>query len=261
MRAAITVNNLNKKFGDLLVIDKLNLNIEAGSITSILAPSGAGKTTLLRIISGLEKPTSGTIKLNGERVSEPNPDIGFMFQESSAFPWLTVRKNIEFGLDLKTNRRRVKREELEDKVVQICRELNIDRFLDFYPSQLSGGQKQRVVIARSLILKPKVILCDEPFSALDELTRADLRGVLLELHRHYSPTILFITHSVEEAVFLGDYLFICSGPPLRVIEEMKINLPATRKPALVDDEAFIEQKAKAKRTLAKIRQGEETNNV
>jgi ABC-type nitrate/sulfonate/bicarbonate transport system ATPase subunit len=254
MRAAITVKNLNKRFGSFTVIDNLNLDIEAGLITAILAPSGAGKTTLLRLISGLEKPTSGIITLNGEKILEPNPEIGFMFQESSAFPWLTLRKNIVFGLKLRANKGKVDKKEIADRVIRICKELNIDKFLDSYPSQLSGGQKQRVVIARSLILKPKVILCDEPFSALDEITRNDLRELLLELHRHYSPTIIFITHSVEEAVFLGDQLIICSGPPLKRVEEMKISLPIPRTSSLLDAAAFIEQRTKAKRILLEISQ-------
>jgi NitT/TauT family transport system ATP-binding protein len=252
MKSAITIKNMTKAFGQFVVIDNFSLDIEEGTITSILAPSGAGKTTLLRVVSGLEKPTSGSVTIDSNEVTQPSPEIGFMFQESSAFPWLTVKQNIEFGLKLKANKHKVNGNDIGQAVYRICKELNIDKFLEFYPSQLSGGQKQRVVIARSLILKPKIILCDEPFSALDEITRNDLRELLLELHSHYLPTIVFITHSLEEAVFLGNHVVISSGPPLRCVEIVEIKFSLTRTSHLLDTREFLEAKLRAKNILAKV---------
>jgi NitT/TauT family transport system ATP-binding protein len=175
-----------------------------------------------------------------------------MFQESSAFPWLTVQQNIEFGLKLKANQHKMNGNDIGQDVYRLCKELHIEHFLEFYPSQLSGGQKQRIVIARSLILKPTIILCDEPFSALDEMTRNDLRELLLELHSHYSPTIVFITHSVEEAVFLGNYVVISSGPPLRCVETMDIKFSIPRTAQLLDTREFLEAKLKAKKILTAV---------
>jgi NitT/TauT family transport system ATP-binding protein len=253
MRAAISIKNLTKKFADFTVIDELNLEVERGSITSVLAPSGAGKTTLLRIISGLSQPTSGQVLVNKKVVSKPTPDIGFMFQESSAFPWLTVRENVEYGCRLVANRRRRDRRGDEDKVQQLCCEVGLEKFLNYYPSQLSGGQKQRVVIARSLILQPQIILCDEPFSALDEVTRNELRNLLIQLHRRYSPTVMFITHSVEEALFLGDRLIICAGPPLTAFADRRISFDEPRQIDLLFSNEFTALKRDVKEIQGKIR--------
>jgi NitT/TauT family transport system ATP-binding protein len=253
MRAAISINGLTKRFGSFTVIDELNLEVESGSITSVLAPSGAGKTTLLRIISGLAKPTSGQVLVNDKVVSGPTPNVGFMFQESSAFPWLTVRQNVEFGCRLAANRSRQDRTRDELKVKQLCSEVGLERFLDHYPSQLSGGQKQRVVIARSLILQPQIILCDEPFSALDEVTRNELRNLLIQLHSRYSPTVMFITHSVEESLFLGNRLIVCAGPPLKAFVDRTVNFNQPRQLNLLFSDEFTTFKRDVKETLEKIR--------
>jgi NitT/TauT family transport system ATP-binding protein len=253
MRSAISVVNLTKRFADLTVIDDLSLKVERGFITSVLAPSGAGKTTLLRIISGLSKPTSGMVLVNGNAVLGPSPDIGFMFQENSAFPWLTVRENVEYGCRLKANRSLRHWREDGDEVRRLCRELGLERFLDYYPSQLSGGQKQRVVIARSLILQPKIILCDEPFSALDEVTRNELRNLLILLHRRYSPTVMFITHSVEEALFLGDRLIVCTGPPLKPLVDRAVSFGEPRRVDLLYSAEFARLRKEVKTILEDTR--------
>jgi NitT/TauT family transport system ATP-binding protein len=253
MRAAISLNSLTKRFGDSTVIDELNLKVDHGSITSVLAPSGAGKTTLLRIISGLARPTSGEVLVNDRPVSGPTPDVGFMFQESSAFPWLTVQQNVDYGCRLAANRRRRDRRGDEDKVKELCREVGLERFLDYYPSHLSGGQKQRVVIARSLILQPQIILCDEPFSALDEVTRNELRNLLIQLHRRYSPTVMFITHSVEEALFLGDRLIVCAGPPLKAFADSVVSFNQPRQIDLLYSDEFTALKREVKEIQERIR--------
>lgn len=254
MRAAISIHGLTKRYGNFTVIDELDLKVEPGSITSVLAPSGAGKTTLLRIISGLAKPTSGEVLVNGKVVSAPTPDVGFMFQESSAFPWLTVRQNVEFGCRLAANRGRKDPKRDAEKVKQMCSEVGLDRFLDHYPSQLSGGQKQRVVIARSLILQPQIILCDEPFSALDEVTRNELRNLLIQLHGRYSPTVMFITHSIEESLFLGSRLIVCAGPPLKAFVDRAVSFNEPRQFNLLYSDEFTIFKRDVKETLEKIRE-------
>lgn len=242
---AILTQKLRKQFNDFLVIDDFSLEVEEGSIVSILAPSAAGKTTLLRILAGIILPTSGTVKICGQSIHGVNPNIGYIFQEDSVFPWLTVRQNIAFGLSLRAHRH----ENSIDLVRELAQQLYIDRVLDSYPSQLSGGQRQRVVIARSLILQPKVLLCDEPFSALDELTRAELRELLLRVHARYHPAVIFITHSVEEAIFLGSRVVICSGPPLRFVDAVDIPFSLPRRSDLVDTEAFRQLHKKVKRML------------
>jgi NitT/TauT family transport system ATP-binding protein len=256
-QSVIVITKVKKSFDEFRVIDDFSLSIKRGSITSILAPSGAGKTTLLRIISGLERSDNGTVFLDGQQVVGPTPEIGFMFQEPSAFPWLTVKQNIEFGLRLRANKYRLRTLESSREIQSICSELDIERVLDLYPSQLSGGQKQRVVIARSLILKPQVILCDEPFSALDEITRSDLRELLLKLHDRYLPTIVFITHSIEEAIFLGDALVICSGPPLRSEKELEIDFERSRDAALLTAKEFLNLKVQVKSILSQSDHGKE----
>lgn len=215
---AIQIKNLSKNFGNHTVIENLNLNIEAGKITAILAPSGAGKTTLLRLIAGLDKPTSGKIFVDGKEVVEIPRNLGFMFQENSVFGWLSVRKNIEFGLNLTVNKKQTIYENKWTLVENIAELVGISNFLDYFPSQLSGGQKQRVVIARSLILNPKIIICDEPFSALDEKSREELRQLVLNIQREFGNTVVFITHNTEEADFLGDYVLLCSTLPMSVFK-------------------------------------------
>jgi NitT/TauT family transport system ATP-binding protein len=177
-------------------------------------------------------------------LTKPGPEIGFIFQESSAFPWLTVRENVQFGLKLKSNRH--KAADAFTKVQELCKELGIEHVLNHFPSQLSGGQKQRVAIARALILQPSVILCDESFSALDEITRQEMRELLLRLHQHYKPTIIFITHNVEEALFLANYLVICSVGPLRLIDRLPIHFAEPRNSDLLETSDFVAQKRKIK---------------
>jgi NitT/TauT family transport system ATP-binding protein len=249
----ITLKGITKKFNNnYKVIDNLNVEFQKGHIVSMLAPSGGGKTTLLRIISGLTKATKGIVLVDDKQIVEPTPDIAFIFQESSAFPWLTVKENISFGLKLKANQNHSNSDTLNQKIFDICNELNLEKFLDFYPSQLSGGQKQRLVIARSLILEPKIVLCDEPFSALDEITRNDLRLLLLGLHKNYAPTIIFITHSIEEALFLGNRLILCSGPPLVIQEDIELNFTQERNLDLLDSQEFLNLKKTIKNKFLNI---------
>lgn len=238
------------QFNNLKVIDGLNLEIHQGSITTILAPSGAGKTTLLRLIAGLESATEGKILVNGHEVREYNQGVGYIFQESSIFPWLTVEENIKFGLKLKANRNKNNQPDTNKLIDRICTDLQIENFKTSYPNQLSGGQKQRVAIARSLVLRPKVLLFDEPFSSLDESTRQNLREQLLELHSFYKPTIIFITHSIEEALFLGDQIFICSNRPIKLLHTYEARFNMNRNHDIIDSSEFLAHKLNIKKIIS-----------
>jgi NitT/TauT family transport system ATP-binding protein len=247
MNSAITIRALTKRFGSTEAIRSLSLEIDRGLITTILAPSGAGKTTLLRMIAGLDFATEGTVEVNGHAVIGPSLEMGLVSQEPSIFPWLTVRQNLDFGLALQVNQNRNAGSRWS--VDEITDALGLRALLDRYPRQLSGGQQQRVVIGRSLILSPHILLCDEPFSALDEVARNDLRILIANLHVRYLPTVLFITHSIDEALFLGDNVVICSGPPLSVVEHRTVTFSQPRNLDLLETEEFQSQRRQIRRVI------------
>jgi NitT/TauT family transport system ATP-binding protein len=247
MPSAISIKNLTKHFGDCLVIDDFSLEVAQSAITVILAPSGAGKTTLLRILAGLEQHTEGHVIFHDHELSEPGPEIGFIFQEPSAFPWLTVRQNIEFGARLKANRGHIQNSAA--RAAELCVELGLERQMDYFPRQLSGGQKQRVALGRALILQPSLLLMDESFSALDEMTRSEMRQLLLQLHQHYQPTVIFITHHIEEALFLADELVLCTASPLRFKEQIPVRYPVPRNNDLLESREFLDLKARIRKQI------------
>jgi len=175
----------------------VDINIMEGEFVSLIGPSGCGKTTLLRIISGLERPSSGRILINGQDMREPWSQVGLVFQEFALFPWRTVRENIEFGLEMKG----APKEEREVKAEEYINRFGLDGFENRYPKELSGGMKQRVAIARTLVNNPKIILMDEPFGSLDSQTRVAQEEFLLKLWEGTKKTILFVTHNIDEALF------------------------------------------------------------
>lgn len=233
----IEVSRLVKKFDNKIIINNLDLNIANGKVTSILAPSGAGKTTLLRIIAGLDSNFEGKVDFID---SEKN--IGFVFQEPSIFEWLTVEQNLQFSIKLKKNRSIFDKNEKDVLIRKVCLDLKISEFLKLYPRQLSGGQKQRVVIGRTLILQNTILLFDEPFSSLDEKTRQDLRELLLSLQKEYSMTILFVTHNVDEALFLADNIFVLSMNPMKVLYHSVIKFASKRDKHLYNSADFLQKK-------------------
>lgn len=190
------------KSGRHQVLQDTNLKIARGSFTSLIGPSGCGKSSLLMCLSGLSTPTSGTVEISGRTISAPSEEATYLFQQysKSVFPWRTVRQNAEFGLEVGGVPKRIRREKSAD----ILERVGLSKFADRYPSELSGGMQQRLAIARALVCEPKVLLMDEPFSAVDALTRAQLQDLVLDIWDEAGLTIIFVTHDVEEAIYLSD---------------------------------------------------------
>jgi len=222
--------NLSKSFSlrdseeSVNVLDHLHYSIEDRKFISIVGPSGCGKTTLLRIIAGLEKPSAGKVFLDKTELLPGSQEIGFVFQEYALFPWRTTLQNIEFGLEIKGVDQATRR----SMSMEYIRSFNLEGFENRYPKELSGGMKQRVAIARTLIMNPRVILMDEPFGALDSQTRNDLQVFLLNIWQKYAVTILFVTHNVDEAVFLSDEILVLSRRPANIAHVFKVSLDRPR---------------------------------
>jgi NitT/TauT family transport system ATP-binding protein len=205
-------------------LQNIDLEIEQGEFVCIVGPSGCGKSTLLHLLAGLDKPTTGQITVDGNPVQGPGTDRILLFQELGLFPWLTVRHNVEFGLKMAG----VSKDERRDRARQFLRMVHLSHFEDHYIHQLSGGMKQRVALARSLALHPKILLMDEPFAALDAQTRDMLHDELERLWKETSPTIVFVTHNVREAVRLGDRVLLMSFRPGRIKKQFEVTLPRPR---------------------------------
>jgi len=225
----LSIKNLNKIYhteeGDEVVaLSDINLYVADKEFVCFIGPSGCGKTTLLRIIAGLEKPDSGTLTVNKEPIKGPGPNRGMVFQEYSLFPWRTVLKNITFSLELK----KISKSEREKIAIEFLELVGLLEFADSYPHELSGGMKQRVAIARAMVNDPDVLLMDEPFGAVDAQTRNRLQHELLNIWEKKKKTVLFITHSVDEAVFLADKVVVFTARPGRIKEVISVDLPRPR---------------------------------
>jgi NitT/TauT family transport system ATP-binding protein len=208
-----------------MALEDVSLEVKLAEFLCIVGPSGCGKTTLLRLIAGLDHPSSGKIILEGKEVKGPSPDRGMVFQEFSLFPWRTVVKNVEFGLEIKGLKERERREIAEEYIELV----GLTGFEDHYPYELSGGMKQRVAIARALATEPSILLMDEPFGSVDAQTRNVLQQELLEIWERTKKTILFVTHSVDEAIYLGDRIAVMSTRPGRIVECCAITITRPRK--------------------------------
>jgi NitT/TauT family transport system ATP-binding protein len=205
----------------------VNLQVEPRSFVSIVGPSGCGKSTLLQIVAGLLAPTAGQVRFKDQVVTRPPREMIYVFQQytKSIFPWRSVRGNVAFGLQ---NRERLSRRELDARCAEYIRMVGLEGFEAAFPYQLSGGMQQRVAIARALACQPEVLLMDEPFSSLDALTRANLQEQLLELWRELRFTVLFVTHDIEEAIYLSQRVVVLSRAPARVTNDVEIDLPYPR---------------------------------
>jgi NitT/TauT family transport system ATP-binding protein len=224
----LEISNLHKQFktkkGNIVALKDINLHVETGEFICTVGASGSGKSTLLRLIAGLELPTSGTIMVDNQPVLGPGVDRGMVFQKYTLYPWMTVQKNVEFGLKLLQISSK-KRRDLASYYLNI---VGLADFAKSLPKQLSGGMKQRVAIARALATNPKILLMDEPFGALDVQTKENMQQFLLEVWRKTNCTILMITHDVREAVFLSQRVYVLSAQPGTVKHEFNINLPSDR---------------------------------
>ncbi len=219
----LKINNLTKTYADgTQALRDITLEMGAGAIVAVIGGSGCGKTTMLRLIAGLDQPTQGNIRVDSVFITEPHPAVGIVFQEPRLFPWLDVANNTGFGLT------HLPRRERDSRVTETLARVGLADHAGRWPRELSGGQQQRVSIARALVAKPKVVLLDEPFSALDAFTRASLHDHLLKLWSELRPTIVIVTHDVEEAVTLGDRVVVMSPRPGRVYEEIDISLGRPR---------------------------------
>ncbi|MDQ0273439.1 ABC transporter ATP-binding protein [Cytobacillus purgationiresistens] len=212
------------KSGETTALEKTSFTIKDGEFVTILGPSGCGKSTVLRIVAGLEEATSGQVLLDGQPIDGPGPDRGMVFQSYTLYPWLTVKENITFGLKLKGSSQK-ERDDLAQYYLQL---IGLEGFEKHYPVQLSGGMKQRVAIARALANDPKVLLMDEPFGALDAQTRNIMQEVLLKAWEKSKKTILFITHDVDESIFLADSVHVMTARPGRLKRNVPIALDRPR---------------------------------
>ncbi|MCZ7649437.1 MAG: ABC transporter ATP-binding protein [Planctomycetota bacterium] len=217
------------KFGDFTAIHDINLCVEDkpghGEFISIIGPSGCGKSTLLNLIAGFQKPTSGEVRVKGEVVRGPGRDRGMIFQEYSSFPHLTVLQNVMFGMKINGRKMGLSGKDREDRARELIQATGLEGHERKYPNQLSGGQRQRVAIARSLAMEPRILLMDEPFSALDEPTRLEMQHLVIKLWKRVQPTILCITHSVTEAVYLGEHVWIFTQAPGQIAYDIRESIP------------------------------------
>lgn len=221
--------------GDTLAMENVNLNVLENEFVCIVGPSGCGKSTLLRMVAGLDEITEGDIIIQDRKIIGPGADRGMVFQSYTLFPWMTVGDNIRFGLKI----RKIPAKEQEEIVDKYLKVIKLEKFKDSYPKELSGGMKQRVAIARALANSPEVLLMDEPFSALDPQTKADMQLLMRQIWQVEKPTVLFVTHDIEEAVFLSSKIYVLTSRPGTVKKEVPIYLPYERDLSLKDTEQFI----------------------
>ncbi len=252
-RALIEVHNGGKIFkslrgGTVDAVHDVSMDVTEGEFVSIVGPSGCGKTTLLRMIGGLILPTSGSIVVNGKELEGPVPDVGFVFQNPTLFPWQTVLGNVLLPIRVK----RLDRSKFTDKAQDMIRLVGLEGFHDKYPWELSGGMQQRVSIARALMNDPKILLMDEPFGALDALTREEMRVELIRIWEKLRITAVFVTHDVPEAVLLSERVIAMSRRPGKIIKTFKIDLPHPRDLTIMGDANFSNYTKEIRRSLGLI---------
>jgi NitT/TauT family transport system ATP-binding protein len=224
----------DRQRGRVLAVDDVSATISDGEFVCIVGPSGCGKSTLLNVVGGLVHANAGEVLVDGRPIAGPGPDRGMVFQSYTLYPWLTVRANIEFGLTLKKMGAKERRH-VSDRLIELVR---LDGFAEAYPKALSGGMRQRVAIARALANNPRVLLMDEPFGALDAQTRALMQELLLDVWNRDSRTVLFVTHDIDEAIFLADRVLIMSHRPGRIRLELPVPLPRPRGYAILATPEF-----------------------
>ncbi len=220
----IVVTNLTKQFGDLLVLDDINFTVGEGEFLCIVGPTGCGKTTFLNLLSKLLAPTKGNILIDGEEADPKKHNISFVFQEPSCMPWRKVKENISYGMEVK----RVPREEIGKRLEEIIKVVGLEDCADFYPGQISSSMEQRVAIARAFAVNPDLLLMDEPYGQLDVKLRYHLEDELIRIWNEFKNTVIFVTHNIEEAVYLAERILILSNKPTTIKAEIQVDLPRPR---------------------------------
>jgi len=248
----IALRSVSKRYrGAAVALEDISLTIDRGEFVTFLGPSGCGKSTLLKLVSGLIPVNEGSIAVNGMTPENARELISFIFQDATLLPWRTVEQNVGLGLELEHAARELRRE----RVAQMLELVNLGRVARRYPRQLSGGMKMRVSIARALVNRPRILLMDEPFAALDEMTRNRLNEELLRLYAEQKWTVLFVTHSVSEAVFLSSRIVILAAHPGRIAHHVDVDLPWPRTAATRESTDFEEMVARTSRLLWGVWQG------
>lgn len=215
---------ITEKKEEIKALDKITFAQKEGEILCIVGPTGCGKTTLLRLIAGLDAPSEGEIYIDDKKIQQNSVPIGFVFQQYSLFPWLNVINNVAFGLEIQG----WSKKERYNKALQLLHLVGLEKYTNVYPYELSGGMQQRVAIARALATNPKTLLMDEPFGALDEKTRYYLQDELISIWQKQNVSIIFVTHNIDEAIYLGDRILIMGGQPGKVIKEVMVNIARPR---------------------------------
>jgi NitT/TauT family transport system ATP-binding protein len=224
--------------GKLHVVEDVSYDIYDGDFIAVIGPSGCGKTTMMSMLAGFQKPTSGKVLFDGQPVAGPGPERGVIFQEYGVFPWLTVKQNIAFGLQLKANRvAQAEREQICEHYLSL---MGLSDFANSYPKHLSGGMRQRLAIARAYAVKPQFLLMDEPFGALDAQTRANMQNLLLKVLATEGKTVMLITHSVEEAIFLASRIVVVTARPARIKQIIEVPFAYPRDDSLQERAEFVE---------------------
>ena len=248
--SSVTVDNVTLVFEGragqtVTALENISFELEDKKFAVIVGPSGCGKSSLLYLIAGLNEPSSGICKIGDKTITGPGKDRGMVFQTYTLFPWLNVLKNVEFGLKL----RGIASAERADIASKFISEVGLDGFENAYPKQLSGGMRQRVALARALANDPEVLLMDEPFGALDSQTRSIMQELLVKIWEHSNKTVLFVTHDIDEAIFLGDHVCVMSARPGRMIEEVDVTIERPRNIEVLTSDKFINLKRKVMKLL------------
>ncbi len=249
----LSVEALSKQFDGRAVLAEFNLQIEDGQFVCLLGPSGCGKTTLLRILCGLLPPDRGRITLNGNPSIRPGVDVCLVFQHYGLFPWLSVLDNVAFGLKL----RGVSADDRRRQAQKFIALVGLTGFEKHYPHQISGGMQQRAGLARALLNAPEILLMDEPFAAVDALTRERLQEQLLEIWDRDRKTVIFVTHSIDEAIYLADRVVVMGGPPGKVWDDMLTGLPRPRPYGIRRSDDYLHLMGRVRRRLEEAAPGQE----
>jgi NitT/TauT family transport system ATP-binding protein len=242
--------NVHKTFerpgqAPLVAIDTVSFDLYPTQLISLLGPSGCGKTTFLRIAAGLIPKTSGVVEINGSKVERPQPDFGIVFQQPNLMPWRTVLKNVLFPIEIQGD----PDGDAAHRAAELLSLVGLSGFEDSYPSQLSGGMQQRVALCRALVHQPKLLLMDEPFGALDELTRMEMQDLLLDIRANTEATVMLVTHSISEAIYLSDKVAVFSARPAKIADFIAVDLSYPRRPEMRYTPEFTELEHRAGRAL------------